>query len=111
MKVSITSLELKTPFKFFPLSLYSLRILRQLKHEQVKSIKTTGLWTKHYTLSAWDNEEDMHKFVRSGAHQDAMKKSKTIAKEIRVLTIDRDDIPDWKTARAMLIEQGKVMRF
>ena len=110
MKVTITSIELKGPLKFFALSSSALKILKQLKSANSVGFKKKGLWTKHYTMSMWKNEEDMRAFATSGAHLEAMKTSKKIAKEIRTVTIEADQFPDWKTAIALLAK-GKVFKF
>jgi hypothetical protein len=110
MKVTITSIELKGPLKFFALSLKAMNIMKQLKSTDYVAMKKQGLWTKHYTMTLWNNEEDMKNFARSGAHQTAMKESAEIAKEIRSVTIDATEFPDWKTAK-VLLESAKPMRF
>jgi len=110
MKVNITSIELKSPFKFFPLSRYALSILRQLKTTDCKDFKKRGIWTMHYTMTLWENEEQLKAFAKSGAHLEAMKKSATIAKEIKTLTIDADKCPNWKVAKKLL-EEVKPIKF
>ncbi len=110
MKASITSIELKGPFKFFALSAQALSIIKQLKATNCKDFKKRGLWTKHYTMTLWHHENDMKAFALSGAHLDAMKKSKSIAKEIRTITIDTDTLPSWTEAKKLL-EKAKVLRF
>ena len=37
------------------------------------AFKKRGVWTKHYTMSLWKNEEEMKAFALSGAHLEAMK--------------------------------------
>jgi hypothetical protein len=110
MKVTITSIELKGPLKFFALSSKALRILRQLRGTPCRDFKKKGVWTTHYTMTLWENEEDLKSFARSGAHLQAMKDSAQIAKEIRTLTIDADSLPDWNTAIERL-KEGKVYRY
>jgi hypothetical protein len=110
MKVSITSIELKGPLKFFALSADALNIIRQLKATNCREFKKRGLWTKHYTMTLWNNENEMQQFARSDAHLDAMKRSKQIAKEIRIVTVDMEKLPDWKTALSLL-EQAKIIRY
>ena len=111
MKVTITSLELKTPFKFFILAYYSMNVLKQLSSTRVRQQRTTGFWTRHYTMTLWESEDELKRFAREGAHKTAMKKSRFLAKEIRVLTIDADQLPDWKTAKTMLLEKGEIYRY
>lgn len=110
MKVTITSIELKTIFKFFPLSLYALNIVKQLKTTNCLDFKKQGIWTLHYTMTLWKNEEQLKNFAKSGAHLKAMKDSAKIAKEIKTITIDADELPDWKTAK-QLLTKAKSFRF
>ena len=110
MKVTITALELRSPWQFFALSLNAMRILKQMKTSGHLAFKKRGLWTKHYTMSLWPDEESMKQFARSGAHLEAMKNSAKIAKEIRTITIDADKLPDWKRAKELL-KEAKVLRF
>jgi len=111
MKVTITSIRLRSPFKFFPLSLYALHILKQLKNTNCIEFKKTGLWTMHYTMTLWKNEEDLKTFAVSGAHCEAMQKGANIASEICTLTIDAEQLPDWKTGKKMLHQQGKTVQY
>lgn len=110
MKATITSIKLKTPFKFFPLSMFALNILKQLQTTDCLDFKKQGIWTLHYTMTLWEDEEQLKAFAKSGAHLDAMKKSATIAKEIKTITIDAEKLPDWKTAKALL-KTAKPFRF
>ena len=110
MKVTITSIELKGPLKFFVLSSQALKIIRQLKATNCKDFKKRGFWTKHYTMTLWNDEQELKDFAKSGAHLEAMKISSNIAKEIRTLTIDSDTLPKWNEAKALL-EKGKVYTF
>lgn len=110
MKLTITSLELKGAMKFFPFSAMAMRVISQMRGTNLIEFKKRGVWKKHYTMSLWHSEEDLKAFARSGAHLEAMRNSKLVAKEIRTLTVDADALPDWKTAMQML-EKGKVIRF
>lgn len=102
MKVTITSIELRGPFKFFALSKQAMRIIKQLKSTNCKSFKKKGMWTKHYTMTLWNTETELIDFAKSGAHLAAIKQSKKIAKEIRTKTIDSDSLPNWKEALKLL---------
>lgn len=110
MKATITSIELKGALKFFVLSVKALKIVKQLKSTNYKDFKKKGLWTKHYTMTLWNNEEELKEFARSGAHLEAMKISKQIAKEIRTITIDANTLPNWKDAIKHL-ENGKIIKY
>ncbi len=101
-KITITSIYLKGPLKFFPLSLKALRIMKQLNATNCLAMKKRGIWTKHYTMTLWENEQQLKDFARSGAHLKAMQEGKDIAKEIRSITMDADTFPSWKEAKELL---------
>lgn len=111
MLLTITSIHLRSPFHFFGLSYNALKIIKQLSTTNCKAKKTIGFWTKHYTMTLWENEEQMKDFARNGAHLEAMKLSPKIANEIRTLTIESDVMPNWKTAKHMLLEKGQIFSF
>lgn len=110
MKATITSIELKGPLKFFALSARALKIVKQLKTSRHKDFKKKGFWTTHYTMSLWESEKDLKDFAMSGAHLEAMKSSKQIAKEIRSITIDTKELPSWGEA-IKLLEEARVIRY
>tara|TARA_B110000046_G_C13024409_1_gene413040 strand:- start:1258 stop:1605 length:348 start_codon:yes stop_codon:yes gene_type:complete len=97
MKATLTSIQLKGHFKFFALS--GMGIIKQLSSTKCKDFKKKGVWTKHYTMTLWSNENELKDFARSSAHLEAMKRSSQIAKEIRTITIDTDTLPDWEEAK------------
>jgi hypothetical protein len=111
MKVTITSLELKSPWKFFSLSYQAMKILQQIGKTNCIEKKSTGFWTKHYTMTLWETETDLKTFAKSGKHLESMKKAGEIAKEIRTLTIDATTLPNWKYAKALLKEKGRIVRY
>lgn len=110
MKATITSIELKGPFKFFALSVQAMSIVKQLKATNYKDFKKKGFWTTHYTMTPWSNETELKAFAKSGAHLAAMKTSGKIAKEIRTITIDADSLPQWKEA-VNILKNGKVYKY
>lgn len=111
MKVTITSIELKGPFKFFALSAQALKIARQLKSTNCRQFKKRGFWTTHYTMTLWDSEEELKQFAHSDAHLQAMKDSAKIAREIRTYTYDADHLPKWSTATQLLLHKAKALRY
>lgn len=111
MKVTITSIELRSPFKFFALSYSAMNILKQLKGTNCVAMKKKGFWTTHYTMTLWPTEVDLKEFSRSGAHLEAMKKSAEIATEIRTLSIDADELPSWPEAISRLRQEGQTHSF
>ena len=110
MKATITYIKLKSPFKFFILSHRALKIIKQLKSTNCKQYRSKGFWTKHYTMTLWNNEEEMASFARSGAHLEAMKNSKEIASEIRTISIQAEELPDWNQAKKLLAN-ARVLKF
>lgn len=62
-------------------------------------------------MTLWQCEADLRAFAASGAHLDAMKKSRILAKEIKTYTYDADELPDWKSAKALVMEKGRVLKF
>jgi hypothetical protein len=112
MIITITSLELRHWWGFFKLSLWGLKISRQAKTQKgFIRMKNTGFGYLHFTLSAWESEADLKNFARCGAHLEAMKESRNLATEIRIYTFRSEQIPDWREARRMLFENGRVILF
>jgi len=111
MILTITSLELKTPFHFFVFANYARKNVGQLKRSKVVKFKSRGFWKTHYTMSLWNNEEEMRQYARSGAHLDSMKQSGKVAQTIRTLTIDRSEMPAWPEARTLLKAEGRVIQY
>ncbi|TXE11223.1 DUF3291 domain-containing protein [Algoriphagus aquimarinus] len=110
MKATITSIELKGPLTFFALSSKAFRIIKQLKATNCKDFKKKGIWTKHYTMTLWNNEAELKEFAKSGAHLEAMKVSSQIAKEIKTINIDTTALPNWEEP-IILLESGKVFKY
>lgn len=112
MIVTVTSLKLRKLWNFFRLSWHGLQVLKQSKNQKgFIKIKNTGFGYLHYTLSAWETEEDVKNFAKSGAHLKAMKESAAIATQITTYTYETDKMPDWKEAKELMIQKGKVLRF
>lgn len=112
MIITVTSLRLRRLWGFFKLTYLAMHIVRQTQTQPgFISMKNTGFGYMHYTLSAWESEEDVKRFARTGAHRDAMKFSRSLATEIRIYTFRCDEVPDWKEAKQLLLENGKVFSF
>lgn len=112
MTITITSLKLNSLWNFFRLSLHGLKISQQAKNQKgFIKLKNTGAGYVHYTITCWENEEDAKLFVRSGAHLSAMKEASKIATEVRIYTYSNDQMPGWKEAKALVMENGKVFSY
>ena len=84
MLVNVTSIRLRSLWGYFPLTYNAMKIVRQIKSQPgFVRMKNTGIGYDHYTLSVWQDEQSMKIFAKTGAHLEAMKKSATLAYEIR----------------------------
>lgn len=112
MIVTLTSIRLKSVWYFLKLSWFGLKISQQAKRQAgFIHLKNTGFGYWHFTYSAWQNENAMKEFTRSGAHLEAMKKSALLAEEIRTYTYETDLLPTWQDAKVLLLNKGKVLRY
>ena len=112
MVITVTYIKLKNPFKFFKLSMYAYKIMQQTKQSNgFIRMLNKGIWTDHYTLSAWQTMDDVKTFAQSGEHHTAMKQSKSISNQIITYTYTTEIFPDWKSAKALMHEHGKVLNF
>jgi hypothetical protein len=111
MIVTISHIKLKSPSKFLLLTWHAIRSAWQLRFNKAcVHYKTTGLLMAHYTISLWTNAEELKKFGHSGAHLDALKMTKFLAKEIRTFTYEDDKLPTWEEAKEKL-SRGRVITF
>jgi hypothetical protein len=111
MIIIVTHIELRSLWGFFSLSNHARKILAQMKGHSHTGFKKTGRGKNHYTMSRWNNREEMMAFVRSGAHLSSMKKAGKFAAQIRTVSLDREDFPDWQEARTLLSQHGRVIRY
>jgi hypothetical protein len=111
MIVTISHIKLKSPMKFLLLTWHAIRSAYQLRFNKAcLHYKTSGLMMAHYTISLWTNAEELKKFSHSGAHLDALKATKSLAKEIRTFTYEDDKLPNWEEAKKKLA-MGRVITF
>lgn len=112
MIITVTSIRLKSWWRFIQLSYLGFKINQQLKTQKgFVRMKNAGFGYLHFTVSAWDREEDLKKFSREGAHLEAMKKSSQIATETRTYTYSSEKFPRWSEAKKLLMEKGKVIKW
>ena len=60
----------------------------------------------HHTLTAWENEDAMRRYVRSGAHLKAMRSFDAIATG-EVIGFAAPGVPSWDEALAVWRERGR----
>ncbi len=107
--VVITSIELRSIWKFFSLARYALDITRQLRKTRCLNFRKTGLWRLHYTMTLWESAEEMRDFAyNNGAHRDYMRLSSALSSEIRTITYEADTLPAWAEAKRLLREDART---
>lgn len=112
MLVTVTYIKLKNPFLSFKLTMFGYKIMQQTKQSAgFITMKNKGFWNDHYTLSAWQTIENVKAFAQSGEHLTAMKQSKALSHKIITYTYSTEQFPDWKTAIALLHQNGKTHNF
>ena len=109
MILSVTSLKLKNPLYFFIVPYFSFISIIQLRTKsKCVKYKTFGMGLTSYTMTLWQNENDMIEYYRQGAHAEAMKKATKFTKELRFLRLDRNDLIQLSEAKELL-KSAKVI--
>lgn len=104
MFVSITLIRLRSPFKIPMLIRYSGPIFGNIRSHKCLSFSTSGLWLNHYTMTVWNNEEDMKEFVFSKEHKAAMAKTKEMASGVKFYQAEMNKKPTWREAKRLIKE-------
>jgi hypothetical protein len=111
MIVSVTSIKLKSVWLYFRLTYLAMFIVKQTKSQKgFFKMKNRGFGKLHFTLSAWKSSEDMKNFVHSGAHSDAMKRSRELADELRFYSFETEQMPSWAEAKKLLMTKGRILK-
>jgi hypothetical protein len=109
--VSLTRLRIRS-FRFVPLfALHTWRSLRQIKRASgfltgaILADRSFTFWT----LTAWDSEESMRKFMLSGSHKIAMTHLMDWCDEASVAhwTQPETQLPSWIEADRRMRESGR----
>lgn len=110
--VVITSLELRSVWLYFRLTLLSMHIVKQLKDFKCLGWKSSGLGRLQYTMTLWENADEIRAFMKAeGAHRRAMGYSKKLAHNIRVYSYPSEEFPSWRVAKKLLLEHGRVLNY
>lgn len=77
--------------------------MNDLKQSKSKKYKLTGSWNMKdwYTMTLWENENDINYFYRNGTHLEAMKQAKTFSSKIQSRRIHNEDLISWKVAKKL----------
>jgi hypothetical protein len=105
MIVSITKIELISYAKLIAFFMFNMQIIKDLKKSNCKKYDLTGNWNLKvwYTMTLWENENDINDFYRNGTHLEAMKQSKTFSSKIQSNRIDNEDFLSWKQAKKLFV--------
>ena len=104
MIVSVTKIELISYSKLTAFFKFNSQIIKELQRTNCKKHKVTGSWNLKvwYTMTLWENEEDINDFYRNGTHLEAMKKSKNFSSKIQSHRIEKEDLLSWKEAKKVI---------
>ncbi len=106
--VSITGLRLRSPwhiFRFFRHAALSLRQARRAPgnlHTDVKTINGV-----RHTITVWEDEKAMRRFLYRGAHAKAIRAFPEIA-EGKTFGFETTEVPDWDEVHALWQERGRT---
>lgn len=103
MIVSITKIELHSYSKLNAFFKFNSQIIKELQQSECKKYKVTGSWNLKvwYTMTLWENENDINDFYRNGTHLEAMKQSKTFSSKIQSHRIQNEELLPWKEAKKL----------
>jgi hypothetical protein len=103
MIVSITKIELISYSKLIAFFNFNGQIIKELQLSNCKKHKVTGSWNLKvwYTITLWENENDLNFFYRNGTHLEAMKQSKKFSSKIQSHRIQNEDLMSWKEVKKL----------
>ena len=110
--VSITGLEVKSFWHMPKFLFYSLASFWQAKNSEgnIQSELFIGRDGVYHTLTVWKDRKSMMRYLKSGAHEQAMKVTKEISSPegTKVYGYQSDKIPRHKEALALWQEHGAL---
>jgi heme-degrading monooxygenase HmoA len=112
--ISITRLRVRS-IRFLPFFvLYTYRSLRQVKTSsgfQCGGLLADRSWT-FWTMTAWDNQESMRRFMTTGAHRAAMPRLLNWCDEASVVHWEQAEaaLPSWTEADQRMRASGRVSK-
>jgi len=103
MIISITKIELNSYSKLIDFFKFNKQIINELKESKCKKFKVTGNWNLKvwYTMTLWENENEINTFYRIGKHLEAMKQSKKFSSKIQFKRINKADLISWKDGKKL----------
>ena len=112
--ISITRLRVRS-IRFLPsFVLYAYRSLRQAKASsgfQCGGLLADRSWT-FWTMTAWDNQESMRRFMTTGSHSAAMPRLLDWCDEASIVHWDQAEValPSWTEADQRMRASGRVSK-
>ncbi len=105
--VSITGLRLKAPYHAVRFWYHALRSMAQAQQAPgCRSVDARQIDGVNHTLSMWDDQAAMRRFLVSGPHLAAMKAFRSIATG-RTYGYETSILPGWDEARALLLANAR----
>ena len=105
--VSITGLELKGWTKTFRFYWHAIRSFRQVKASEGNiSAEVKAINGVQHTLTVWDSERAMRRFLYQGAHKEAIKAFPDIATG-KTFGFETDRVPSWDEVPTLWAEHGR----
>jgi len=103
MIVSVTKIELRSYSKLFAFFRFNAQIIKELESTPCQKYQVTGSWNLKvwYTMTLWENEQELTDFYRKGTHLMAMKASKKFSSAIQSRRAAGDALLGWKEAKAL----------
>lgn len=107
--VSITGLRINNIFQYPQFYWLAISSMMQARRSpgliQVDARKINGV---HHTLSIWEDESSMRKFLVTGAHLKAMQSFRTIATG-KTVGFTTKKPPEWSKVHEIWIQDGLVV--
>lgn len=103
MILSVTKIELNSYSKLLAFFKFNGQIIADLKQSNCIKYKVTGNWNFKiwYTMTLWENEDEINNFYRNGTHLEAMKQSKKFSSKINSVRVAKDDLMKWSEAKKL----------
>jgi heme-degrading monooxygenase HmoA len=114
MFISLTRLRLRS-IRYLPFfGIYTFRALRQIR--KAPGFQTGALLPDHdrtyWTMTAWDSQESMRRYMTTGAHKHAMPHLMNWCDEASVThwTQEQPALPTWEEADRRMRETGRASK-
>jgi hypothetical protein len=113
MFISVTRLKVKGVWRlgtFFMMTVPSFKQAQQAPGNLLAQTHTLGLLT-YGTLTAWESEAAMRAYRNSGAHLEAMKRSRSFTTLLQSTHFEATEAPTWPDALARMEADPKSIKF